>query len=68
MNWQEHRCDRAARKILDISNRLSNRAWIYRRIDRKVLEQAIDDLVDVESDLLILGFTVSDLRLAVEMA
>ncbi|GAA5986794.1 hypothetical protein JCM5350_005241 [Sporobolomyces pararoseus] len=57
MNWQEHRCDRAARKILDISNRLSNSAWIYRPVDRRVLEQAIDDLMDAESDLLILGYT-----------
>ena len=59
MYWKQYTRERAALEILDVSHRLSQRAWIFRPLDDQVRQQAVETLPAVKGELLNLGDAVS---------
>ena len=59
MYWKHYTREHAALEILDISHRLSQRAWIFRPLDDQIRQQAVEALSLVREELLHLGYAVS---------
>ncbi|GAA5981031.1 hypothetical protein JCM5350_000019 [Sporobolomyces pararoseus] len=56
MYWNYYTRERAALEILDVSHRLSQRAWIFRPLDDQVRQQAVEALSSAREELLNLGY------------
>ncbi|GAA5956211.1 hypothetical protein JCM3765_005491 [Sporobolomyces pararoseus] len=56
MYWKGYTRERAALEILDVSHRLSQKAWVFRPFDDQVKQQAVEDLELVRGELFKLGY------------
>jgi hypothetical protein len=62
MYWKGYTREAAAQSLLDIIQRLSGKAYIFRPIDIRLKRQARLDLVEIVKELPGLGYEVSQLQ------